>query len=1157
MNIRFGDETTISVIVPTRKRVARLTTFLDSLRDTMERPDRVEIILVVDDDDTDMVGYRHPDVACTIVTVPAGRTMGVLNNAGYAASRGDIVMLLNDDVIARTKGWDRQLREQFAAIPDGVALLHVNDLIFQRSLCTFPCVSRTYCELADGICPEDYARYRIDDHIYHVFTLLGVLGKVRIIYLPDVIFEHTNISPGIGTERYVPVAEIHEADTTRFEKRLSERHELAVRLAEIIDDFRRVGDASRRRAVLSPHTDAGALRRPEYSKVRHADAVLTSRDTRVTIGVVSADLRSAHTAACLEAIKAYTTNYDLIVLDNNRGPGFNHAREMNRLRAICTTDYLVLLDDDVFVGPGWLDGLLRCLTPQVGLVTPLHEDTEGRLSYAGIVLSPDRSGIHWVTLRVPHEPVPVQSICSAAMLIDMTKCGHLFLDESYSKYFFDLDYGLRVWEAGYEVVVSPYTLVTHLGGATLAHGSFRAVTLFHSQRAHFVKEWMLTGRYQRIELEIWAKLPALASLVSIPERFQRALADMSAGVGDPRPEIQTIFHEVEEIPHLREWLVKLLRDFVRAHPRSEEFAWASSYLGGSIEVEADYEGFQLVFRGGRYHALPRNGVARIGRALAGWSAGQYSSDELDALKGRIRAAGHAAPDLPPAVRDRPVRRMMKRAYLALNIARSVLRAALKKTPPASANTDRADSRKWLATSPEKDLQQTYSGHRIYRYEFKYFGVPDTIEKFTYQDFIAGRYTAPIPITHSIPELKAAIDRLQEGSAGNTLLISPYDTLPVRATDLGGLAGRGKIESLTEMLGIAPGELLAWANRVSETELAALAEKLRGAGIRRALIPWRFPDSWRGSRLEELATKLVSAVDIIHESGMSRTYAGENAHRLIYNKAYLSSMFSVVPRPNGLRVLEVGCSDGMVCDILAQLGAREVHGVDLMGTVGCSFRGPNVHYQSASADALPFPDGSFDLTYSIATLEHVPDPSKVLREMLRVTKVGGWCYAQAGPLYHSPFGHHMFAYFPDHPWIHLRKSKAEILAYMQAQGIDKRIEQDFGISCEEYLTEMLSRDHINGLFLRDYGLDSIVTHPCVRMLKLHTSYEGENLLDEKVLAEVGKIDRSRLIEHGFEIAFQRRPGSLSHSLHTPNWRYYVGAMLPRPLLRVLLKVTGRQ
>jgi SAM-dependent methyltransferase len=51
-------------------------------------------------------------------------------------------------------------------------------------------------------------------------------------------------------------------------------------------------------------------------------------------------------------------------------------------------------------------------------------------------------------------------------------------------------------------------------------------------------------------------------------------------------------------------------------------------------------------------------------------------------------------------------------------------------------------------------------------------------------------------------------------------------------------------------------------------------------------------------------------------------------------------------------------------------------------------GDRFSYREASADELPFDDASFDLVTCQTLLMHVPDPSRVVREMVRVTKPGG-------------------------------------------------------------------------------------------------------------------------------------------------------------------------
>src|SRR5579884_3604785 len=98
-----------SLIVPTRQRISSLQRLLDSLAATASRPDALEVVLVVDADDPPSIDFHHPALALTRVVVPRGQTMGALNSAGYEASSGDYLMLLNDDVVARTPGWDDKI----------------------------------------------------------------------------------------------------------------------------------------------------------------------------------------------------------------------------------------------------------------------------------------------------------------------------------------------------------------------------------------------------------------------------------------------------------------------------------------------------------------------------------------------------------------------------------------------------------------------------------------------------------------------------------------------------------------------------------------------------------------------------------------------------------------------------------------------------------------------------------------------------------------------------------------------------------------------------------------------------------------------------------------------------------------------------------------
>ncbi|MGD2207723.1 MAG: methyltransferase domain-containing protein [Anaerolineae bacterium] len=95
-----------------------------------------------------------------------------------------------------------------------------------------------------------------------------------------------------------------------------------------------------------------------------------------------------------------------------------------------------------------------------------------------------------------------------------------------------------------------------------------------------------------------------------------------------------------------------------------------------------------------------------------------------------------------------------------------------------------------------------------------------------------------------------------------------------------------------------------------------------------------------------------------------------------------------------RVLDVGCGPG---DLLCEM-AREHEGWDSL--VGCDLSagmiaearaasaGLAVQWFAADAQALPFPDASFDVVMACHMLYHVPDIDRAIVETARVLRPGG-------------------------------------------------------------------------------------------------------------------------------------------------------------------------
>jgi hypothetical protein len=266
-----------SLIVPTRQRTAQLRRLLDSLAATASHPDAIEAVLVVDSDDLPSLAVGHDLIAVRHRIVSPGLSMGALNRAGCEAARGDHLMLLNDDVVVRTPGWDDKILARCRRFPDGIFLIHVNDTLMRENLCTFPLVSRTWCDLAGGICPAQYIRYRIDDHIEDVFNLLALLGQRRTIYLPDVVFEHLNaVEIPEGPREYHSEPRILALDAPRFLALFPARKELALKLLGHIEKGSSPERTEARRRLLAAIEDPFSLRLPSRLRIEH-DASLLHR----------------------------------------------------------------------------------------------------------------------------------------------------------------------------------------------------------------------------------------------------------------------------------------------------------------------------------------------------------------------------------------------------------------------------------------------------------------------------------------------------------------------------------------------------------------------------------------------------------------------------------------------------------------------------------------------------------------------------------------------------------------------------------------------------------------------------------------------------------------------------------------------------------------
>ena len=129
---------------------------------------------------------------------------------------------------------------------------------------------------------------------------------------------------------------------------------------------------------------------------------------------------------------------------------------------------------------------------------------------------------------------------------------------------------------------------------------------------------------------------------------------------------------------------------------------------------------------------------------------------------------------------------------------------------------------------------------------------------------------------------------------------------------------------------------------------------------------------------------------IYTHGHEQAVVESHRRRTAANSAaYLIPML----RP-GLTVLDVGCESGTITkDFAALVAPGRVVGIDV-DEQGIN-RGqeeyaqvPGLEFAVGSVYQLQFDDASFDVVHAHQVLQHLSDPVEALRQMARVTKLGG-------------------------------------------------------------------------------------------------------------------------------------------------------------------------
>jgi len=121
---------------------------------------------------------------------------------------------------------------------------------------------------------------------------------------------------------------------------------------------------------------------------------------------------------------------------------------------------------------------------------------------------------------------------------------------------------------------------------------------------------------------------------------------------------------------------------------------------------------------------------------------------------------------------------------------------------------------------------------------------------------------------------------------------------------------------------------------------------------------------------------------------------ENILQRFWHQRRFSEVGKLIEQTGG-KILDIGSADGTFSRVIFEKsGEAYVIGIDVLKmSVDWANRkwgkSKKMRFQVGDAHKLEFPPASFDAVFALEVLEHVYDPEKVLKEIKRVLKKGGY------------------------------------------------------------------------------------------------------------------------------------------------------------------------
>jgi len=214
----------ISLLLPSRGRPKKFNRLISSINKTTFDLSSIELISIHDNDDESFEEIEFKKCKFKNIQIKSEQSsMGFYNSACLKKSSGESIILINDDVIFKTKDWDKLVIDLALKHKDGVYLGYGNDLFKGSKLPTFPILNRTLIELIKDPYPLEYKGAFIDTHLNDLFQIIRKKYQDRFEYLEKFVIEHLHYRTGKSKVDEIYLKRDRFGDDNAFLKKIKTR----------------------------------------------------------------------------------------------------------------------------------------------------------------------------------------------------------------------------------------------------------------------------------------------------------------------------------------------------------------------------------------------------------------------------------------------------------------------------------------------------------------------------------------------------------------------------------------------------------------------------------------------------------------------------------------------------------------------------------------------------------------------------------------------------------------------------------------------------------------------------------------------------------------------------------------------------------------------